>query len=646
MLKPTIAISFLETFKDKNLDEIDMQIRHDAEIETGLSVDGLKEEEACSRLLSYIKESILSYDTEMVVYRNSHGCCNAFLSTALSKEDVDDFFFFLFHKYKLIDDAVTDLKDMELYLTIRELIKVCSNNPIILIDIALENMLNEKLAASLKKHISFYRSLIAENKYEFSSPFHHWDLHKDCENEESAAKIYYNLSSYLLDRARMHVYSVLFIETALLHDLYEKPLSKKIEVKDNHTNEEKEATAEDAKTIDNIENYYNATELDKSIATYIQYANDFAYNPIKDSTLEKKIKFEHHNAFYNLKTQIEQTIRSYGSSKRVADLISGRHSRQTLKDNLFSKYENTFWYREFTLLYSKDEQYEGLAPASFTMYINFLVESLSNKKNLYERCETFQSVVLNKDLNNMPERFRSMLRKYNNFFQRASDILGYMTEDTVAEELNAQLFLNLLHPVFFENIFESTFFSLLTEQIDYLNLRTYYEEKNSKTNTNDANHKEDLKRKYMFNNSLFHISLLTLFMMFDIDMKEMDIFINYFLDPVIDERDDHAASQSYLEMQSILAFMQDFLDTIWEETNHLFADLVDFQEVLTSNSSEFLELLSEQVISISNEDTKLFSPEKEILEPNRCSRNTNTNQKLILSYLMHYTSNNGILANL
>ena len=95
MLKPTIAISFLETFKDKNLDEIDMQIRHDAEIETGLSVDGLKEEEACSRLLSYIKESILSYDTEMVVYRNSHGCCNAFLSTALSKEDVDDFFFCL-----------------------------------------------------------------------------------------------------------------------------------------------------------------------------------------------------------------------------------------------------------------------------------------------------------------------------------------------------------------------------------------------------------------------------------------------------------------------------------------------------------------------------------------------------------------------
>ena len=44
----------------------------------------------------------------------------------------------------------------------------------------------------------------------------------------------------------MHVYSVLFIETALLHDLYEKPLSKKIEVKDNHTNEEKVAKAEDA----------------------------------------------------------------------------------------------------------------------------------------------------------------------------------------------------------------------------------------------------------------------------------------------------------------------------------------------------------------------------------------------------------------
>jgi len=587
------------------------------------------------------------------------------LRSRLCEEDVDKYLVQLINDYcsELIITAESDDKDK--YNATLNLIEKYFNSPIIKLCGNIENEISYILSIVLDSHSKVYKRAISESGFKFSSPLHQF---YKCESEGERSSLnnaYFNLLNYLENKALDYILSSFLLKIVLLHDLFSEneSFNKDANIKEatnsiskNNEMESKKGFIEDIKNgYDYYDGKSSLISVKKTVGTYIHF------NDLNEEKYNAKFKTEHldvyehmartsveyrtigdkcqqniavsfNNDFTNHKQIISHIFRKYENSMNWLNDYDANFNFEhySVHHNLNARIQDNLFLKEYVLLYLDNEKLD-LIPIHISPYISHLSAALVEKtkkkinKNLYFFCEKYQADFVKSkskgDTANAKKTWANILRDYNIFNSKVSNIIASLPKDDVYYRVNEILFNDCTHPIFFSSIHGNKLFSHLSDKISFSELYKYHV-------GNEFVEGADTQHSIL--ESAYYLQLLSLLMIFDVDLNELNEYISNITSNI---NDNNKEIFELDDINSIYRILYEFLSKIVMYTNDIICESISEEEekVLWSDKKS-VKILIEKINTL-NDTRNIF------LLP--FENPVGSNEKLIVSYLIHYNMING-----
>lgn len=635
MIKPVINVDFSECFANRSLDQINELVREILLNNKKLPDTSDVMQFNTSDIYNAIKTAIIEFDESIIQAKNPPGYFYEKQASRLSIENADDYLLYLIKNYCL--DAqfknIIKLDDHAKYNMLLKFIQKYSNSLAIRLRINFEEEVNQKLSDTLKNHSLVYQNAINKIGYEYSSPLHHFYDEALDEDKARLNKAYFSLLEYLQQQALDYILSTLLLEAVLLYDLrFGDELLKpdKVKYKDEKNKSEAKRKAINEK---NKKESTSVIPIKKATTSYIDFTESNKHpnvkevrefrvlddEEVKDTALNSKNT--EHKQRKKLKEMLITYINNVKWSDEDSDLNFGHYS---VVHNINAHYKDSTYSKEFPFIYLFGEKNTEILPVHFVPYVTAFSKEISNDLNLYERCETYQTAEGEKDTNAC-QKFESLIRHYNDFISEAKKITNAIPHKDYRYYVNMILFNDCTHPTFFSSLTNCNIYSDLIGRISFYDLL----EQHTKNTTNAS-----LATKHSILESTYYLQLLSLLMVFDVDLNILNEHITEIVSLDCTLEDDKNAVEKLDELNSLYKVILDFFNDILKNTTRIIGQNVDVVSQVNSlcDDDAILTLLPTKYTRAKCNDNIFdvsFNPYFDL------------NQRLITSYLIHYNAING-----